>query len=214
MEKVQNKLPALPTLNAEQAIHGQRIAFQDQKWFLNEILIPADQEFLVLGIKKVVQRWEGNKPVDPIVEQPGKDLPDVAALNSAIPEEQWPLGPDNQPRAPWSLAYAVYLLRLPGAQICTSINGTGGQRVAAVALRDAIEWMAALKQEFVWPVVTLGAQLYSKRFKKYRPDYAIVRWCRFGGDGLTEVKQLTAGDVGEKVEKPTLAEEMNDAIPF
>ena len=40
MENVQCKLPALPTLDVEQAIHGQRIEFVDKEWFLNDAVMP------------------------------------------------------------------------------------------------------------------------------------------------------------------------------
>jgi hypothetical protein len=216
MENVQCKLPALPSLDAEQAIHGQRPEFMDKEWFLNGTVMPPGQEFLVLGIKKVVQRWEDGKPVEAIVEHPDRELPDVEALNQAIPKSEWDITPDGKPRPPWSLSYAVYLLRLQDAQIFTSINSTQGQRAAAKSLSDSIRWMCALKQKMVWPVVTLGSQLFSKRFKNYRPDFVIVPggWRELSGDGFVEVKQLTASDVGQKVEKPTLAEEMSDAIEF
>src|SRR5262245_22795060 len=97
MENVQNKLPALPTLDAEQAIHGQRIEFIDKEWFLNGVVIPSGQEFLVLGIKKVVQRWEDGKPVEAIVEHPDRELPDIEALNRAIPQSEWDMTPDGEP---------------------------------------------------------------------------------------------------------------------
>jgi len=216
MENVQCKLPALPTLDVEQAIHGQRIEFVDKEWFLNDAVMPPGQEFLVLGIKKVAQRWENGKPAEAIVERPDRELPDIEALNAAILQSEWETTPDGQLRPPWSLAYAVYLLRLHDAQIFTVINSTDGQRVAAVTLHNSIEWMCALKGTMVWAIVTLRSQLFSKRFKKHRPDFVIAPngWRELSGNGLVEVKQLTAATIGQKVEEPTLAEEMKDAVRF
>src|SRR5215470_2460313 len=89
MENVQCKLPALPTLDVEQAIHGQRIEFVDKEWFLNDAVMPPGQEFLVLGIKKVAQRWENGKPDEAIVERPDRKLPDIEALNAAILQSEY-----------------------------------------------------------------------------------------------------------------------------
>ena len=53
MENVQCKLPALPTLDVEQAIHGQRIEFVDKEWFLNDAVMPPGiKSFLSSALRK------------------------------------------------------------------------------------------------------------------------------------------------------------------
>jgi hypothetical protein len=145
------------------------------------------------------------------------DFPDVAALNDQIPKNQWELDAiTGEPRAPWSLAYAVYLFDPTDAQIYTHINSTNGQRVAYATLRERIEWMRAYRGETVAPIVTLSDKLFSKRFGKFRPEFVIVEWRRPPGEP-TEPKRLEkppSGIMGEKVEPPSLGEELNDAIPI
>jgi hypothetical protein len=206
----------LPVLNAEQGIHGKLIQFKDRQHLLRDgTVIPPDRVFLVLGMKRILQSWEGGLPVEEIVEQPGEELPDVAALNEKTPKDQWELDDDGEPKAPWAMAYAVYLLDPKDAQIYTHLNGTKGQRVAYATLREKIEWMRALRGELVLPIVTLGDELFSKRYRKYRPEFVIVDWRRFGG-GPDEPKRLEkpSESIGEKVEPPTLKEELDDEIPF
>jgi hypothetical protein len=213
-EKVNLPVPALPILNADRGLNGPLAKFVDKLWTLEEEPIPPDERFWVLGNKKVAQHWENGRVVEEIVEP--NELPDINALNAKIPKETWELGADGiTPQPPWSIAAAVYLLRERDALVCTSINKTGGQHAAANSLRSRIEWMCALKNELVWPIVTLGSKLHSRQFKKHRPDFIVVEWRRFGG-GPVEPPQLEkpSGSIGEKVEPPTLKEELNDEIGF
>jgi hypothetical protein len=215
----ENKLPSkLPVLDADRGVHGKLVAFKDRQHLLRDgTLIPPDCAFLGLGQRKVAQRWENGIPIEEIVEQPGEKL-DAAAimpLNDAVPKDEWERGEDGELRPPWSLAYAIYLLDLKDAQICTHINATKGQQVAYATLKEKVEWMSALRGEFVLPVVTLGDELFSKRFRKFRPEFVIIDWRRFGG-GPAEPKRLEkpSGSIGEKVAEPTLKEELDDEIPF
>jgi hypothetical protein len=205
----------LPVLSAEQGIHGKLIQFKDRQHLLRDgTAIPPDRVFLVLGMKKVAQRWENGLPIEEIVEQPGENL-DVAALNGKVPKDECELGEDGQPKAPWSQAYAIHLLDLKDAQIFTHINSTNGQGAAYGTLKDRVQWMQALRRELVLPIVTLGEELFSKRFRKYRPEFVIIGWRKFGG-GSAEPKQLEkpSGSIGEKVAEPTLKEALDDEIPW
>jgi hypothetical protein len=215
-EKVNLPVPAMPVLNTDRALQGPLAKFVDRQWTLEEEPISPDEKFLVLAIKKAAQHWENGRVVEEVVEP--NELPDIKAKNEDIPEETWELGADGITRqAPWSIAAAVYLLRLRDALLCTSINKTGGQHAAANSLRSRIEWMSALKHETMWPVVTLGSKLHSRQFKKYRPDFIILdgEWRRFGG-GPVEPPRLEkpSGSIGEKVEPPSLKDELDDEIGF
>ena len=213
MANVDQNDSKLPVLNAEQGVHGKIVQFKDREHLLRDgTAIPPDQAFLILGARPILQRWEQRIPVEENVEQP---LPDVEQLNDEIPKDQWELDDNGKPKAPWSPAWAVYLLDPKDAQIYTHINGTKGQKVAYETLRSKIEWMRALRGELVLPIVTLGDELFSKQFRKYRPEFVIIDWRRFGG-GPAKPKRLEkpSGSIGEKVEEPTLREELDDEILF
>ena len=124
----------LPALNADRGTHGELIQYKDRQHLLQDgTAIPPDRQFLVIGMAEVIQFWQGGRPDSSkdIVKQPGKEFPDVAALNDQVPKNQWELNLNGEPRPPWSLAYAVYLFDYSkDAQIYTHINSTNGQRVA------------------------------------------------------------------------------------
>jgi len=58
----------------------------------------------------VAQHWKDGTPVQTIVKQPGKPLPDVMELNNAIPQEEWEDGLDGEPRPPWVKQHVAYLI--------------------------------------------------------------------------------------------------------
>src|SRR5271165_6422893 len=138
----------IPILNSERGTHGLIIQYKDRQHMLTSgTVIPPDRQFLAIGMKRVIQYWQGGVP-DPskdIVEQPGVEFPDVAALNNKVPKEQWELDNAGNPRPPWSLSYAIYLLDMKDAQIYTHINSTKGQCRAFEALQGRIQWMCALR---------------------------------------------------------------------
>jgi hypothetical protein len=211
----------LPALNADRGTHGELILYKDRQHLLSDsTAIPPDRQFLVIGMTKVIQFWQGGRPDNSKdkVEQPGKEFSDidVVKLNDKVPKKQWELDLNGEPKPPWSLAYAIYLFDPKDAQIYTHIGSTGGQRVAFLTLRERIEWMHAYRGETVAPIVTLGEKLFSKRFGKYRAEFIIVEWRRPRGEPA-EPKRLEkspSGIIGEKVSEPTLKEELDDEIPI
>jgi len=55
---------------------------------------------IALSTTKAVQHWQDQKPVETIVKEPGKRLPDIEELNAKIPKKKWEAGLDGEPRAP------------------------------------------------------------------------------------------------------------------
>jgi hypothetical protein len=76
--------------------------------------------------------------------------------------------------------------------------------------------MRAYRGETVAPIVTLGEKLFSKRFNKFRAEFVIVEWRRPRGEPVEprRIEKSPAGFIGEKVEAPTLKEELNDEVPW
>jgi hypothetical protein len=209
----------LPALNADRGTHGELIQYKDRQHLLQDgTAIPPERQLLFIGMAKVNQFWQGGRP-DPskdIVEQPGKEFPDVAALNDQVPKNQWELDAiTGESRAPWSLAYAVYLFDPRDGQLYTHINSTNGQRVAYTTLRERIQWIRAYRGETVAPIVTLGEKLFSKRYGKYRPEFCVVEFRQPPGEHEPKrLEKSAAGFIGEKVSEPSLGEELNDAVPW
>jgi hypothetical protein len=209
----------LPALNADRGTHGELIQYKDRQHLLQDgTAIPPDRQFLVIGMAQVIQFWQGGRPDSSkdIVKQPGKEFPDVAALNDQVPKNQWELNLNGEPRPPWSLAYAVYLFDYSkDAQIYTHINSTNGQRVAYHTLRERIQWMRAYRGESVAPIVTLGEKLFSKRYGKFRPEFCVIEFRQPTGEHEPKrLEKSPSGLIGEKVSEPSLGEELNDAVPW
>ena len=77
-------------------------------------LLPPGTKRIVLGVTEVLQRWLNQRPVETIATRP---FPDLDQLNDAIPKDEWELGLDGNPRAPWTHQFVVYLLNPADASI-------------------------------------------------------------------------------------------------
>jgi hypothetical protein len=173
------------------------------------------EELLALGTTAALQRWKDGMPVETIMEAPGEPLPDVTELNAAVPEEEWEKGIDGKPRGPWQLNWVCYLLDPKFGDTYTFANATIGARIAIERLQDRVETMQKLHREEVLPVVKLGnAQMKTQFGKKLRPEFVVVEWRALSGFSTTE--KIFAGHppIGKLVAPPTVAEELNDKVPF
>jgi hypothetical protein len=189
------------------------IQFRDRKHLdRDDNEMPPGREYLVRGTRATVLHFEGGKVVDEIEYIDGK--PDVAALNEKIPRSQWELGHDGEPRPAWVLSWAVLLLDTQDAGLYKHTGTSKGQCVAFKSLQKRINWMQNLRGELIVPIVTLGDELFSRRFKKYRPEFIIKDWRRFK-NGPTGAMRLEKPKepVGEKVEAPAEKDELDDIIP-
>jgi hypothetical protein len=113
-----------------------------------------------------------------------KPLPDVNALNEAVPKNEWEPGLDGKPKPPWSHQYVVYLLDPASAGFYTFLNSTTGARIAHEQLREKVITMRALRGARVVPVVKLTHRPM-KTFvgMKHRPEFEVIGWKQLGGDG-------------------------------
>jgi hypothetical protein len=169
------------------------------------------------------------------------DTPDVDELNEKIPRLQWEMDLNGELRPPWVMQHVVYLLDIEDGGVFTFCNSTFGARLAVEDLRQRVFFMRELRGEAVLPVVTLGNKLMKTKFgQKLRPHFDVVEWRQRRSppravlpaqtpalppvktpapveDLFIEETSAAEADLAEafeKVEKPTLAEEMNDDIPF
>jgi hypothetical protein len=203
---------------SDRLLQGSRVPCVDGVWTFAKggTVIPKDKRFLVLGTAEAQQHWEDGQLVEERIKKPNAPfLETVDELNAQIPQDRWEEGL-NGPRAPWSHVFAVYLLDLTEGAIYTAMNSTTGMAAATRELKEKVKWMRALRGQTVNPIVTLGSQLHSKKWKKLRPSFEPVEWRNLGTPAQSPALLAPHPDTspGVKVEEPTLAEQMNDEVPW
>jgi hypothetical protein len=202
-------------------IQGTKIAFTNEAtWVMhNDEQISPKLEFIAVDIARVVQKWVDNLPVETRVLGPGEKVPDLIALNEAIPRSQWGKDPGGHPRAPWQFQYVVYLLDPITLDRFSYPTGTTGGKIAVHDLKDKTQWMRKFRGEKVCAVVTLADTFMKTQYGgRQRPHFIIQRWVRLGGGG--EQPALAAPENSptlpglEVVAEPTMSEQMKDEIVF
>ncbi len=171
---------------------------------------------IALGTALALQCWREEKPVETIVKRPGQPLPDLEALNAAIPEADWEDGLDGNPRPPWVRQHAVYLLDPKDASVFTYINSTAGASIAVRELKDKVKMMRALRGANVVPVVELSAKPMKTKFGvKQRPHFKIIEWRELGGSRVASATPPPAIEHVSSPVKPVSSEKvLDDSIPF
>jgi hypothetical protein len=214
--------------DSDRLLQGTRLVCIDGEWTKDDAKIPADKQYLVLGVAEGLQHWQGGELLKEVIKRDDEKLPDIEQLNAKIPQADWDDGV-NGPRPPWTHVFAVYLLDPADGSVCTHINSTNGAMVATRALRSAVRWKRAmLGGRKVSPIVLLGKRLVSRQYKKWGPHFAIVDWRDFGPLPVTQSaprqieshieKEATplndpVADIGRPVEEPPYSEILNDEIP-
>jgi hypothetical protein len=205
-------LPTHYSSGKKRVIHGVLVRCNDGVWQDRDgIPVPPGTKLLVVGVTRVIQCWQDQEPTDTIFEEPGEDLPDVDELNAAIPQSEWELGFDGQPKAPWQLQQVVYMIDVSDAQKFTFASGTIGARIAAENLKDRMLSMKILRGADVVPLVELTNKPMKTRYgSKLRPDFRVVDW-RELSEGSAP-KQVEHKPAGKPVSEPTREEELRDSI--
>ena len=65
---------------------------------------------LVLGLKKVMQKFVGRKLVETIVMPDGEKVPDLKAMNDAAPREEWGTDLNGNPVGPYVRVLVLKLI--------------------------------------------------------------------------------------------------------
>jgi hypothetical protein len=196
--------------------------------------LSADLELVAVDVGRVVQKWQDDRPVETIVLQPHQKFPDIEEMNEKVPKKEWVEGPDGNMRGPWQAQHVLYLLDPQTMDRYTFPTGTTGGRIAVRDLRDKTIWIRRLRGPNVYAVVLLSDTFMATKWGgRQRPHFKIVRWVRLGGEG-GEVEALPPPPTSKdqldefaksadktaqpdlplnEVAEPSLAEEMDDAIP-
>jgi hypothetical protein len=192
-----------PVPPVDQVIIGTRLKFADGKWTADGVEMPAGSKLLAFATDTILQRWCAQH-AETIKDKP---LPDPVELNAAIPQSEWELDLNGNPRPPWQTTYIVYLLDERTAEKFTFINSTVGAKIAVRTLQDRVASMRMLRGANVVAEVELSSRPMKTRYgQKLRPHFEIVGWRHAGGTKAPP--KLT------QVAEPTTAEQLNDAIPF
>jgi hypothetical protein len=198
-------------------LQGSRLPCVDGVWRFakDDTLVPKDKRFFVLGTAEAQQLWQDGYLGAERIKNPGVEfLETIDELNAEIPQDQWEQGL-NGPRPPWSHVFAVYLLDLDDGSIYTALNSTTGMAAAYRALKEQVRWKRAICGQAVNPIVTLGNQLHSKKWKKLRPSFDPVEWRNLApAQNPALSAPQTDGLPGVEAVEPSLSEQMGDEVPW
>jgi hypothetical protein len=216
----------LPMISDDRLIQGEILKCVDGHWSVRDgTTIPPETQLLAIATGEALQCWHDQTVVDVIPKRPGQNLPDVKELNGKIPQEEWEMGLDGQPRPPWQHVFLAYLINIQDASMFTFINNTVGCRIAVERLQDRIQWMQALRGKRVVPLVKPDSKpMKTKHGQKIRPEFTIIDWREIGGGGGTlqsesarqieQRKPDPASQIGQPVKPVMTSEALNDSIGF
>jgi hypothetical protein len=203
--------------------------------------LAANLELVAVDVKRVVQKWKDQQPVETRVLEPGQKFPDLEKLNEKTPQSEWEMDRNGQPRGPWQAQHVVYLLNPETMDKYSFPTGTVGGSIATRELVDKTLWMRRYRGAHVYPIVVLSDVFMNTHFGgRQRPHFIIKRWISFDGgrqvlpatlslppttvkDALdtyasnpapTQPKTAAPPTQPKTVSEPSLAEEMNDSIPL
>jgi hypothetical protein len=218
-------------------IQGVKIKFSNDATWLerDDNEMPPNLELVAVAIGRYVQRWQDQQPIETIPIASEQPFPDIDAMNEKVPRKEWTNGPDGQPRGPYHACSVVYLVNLNTMDRYSfpAPTVTIGSSIAVRELRDKIMFMRRLRGPNAYPVIVLSDTFFPTRFGgRQRPHFKIVRWISHGGEGgqvealppptskerqpdlfANEPAQQTTSQADLPLNKPSLAEEMDDEIP-
>jgi hypothetical protein len=189
-------------------LRGALLKHLDGRWVQGREGEPVEDGFRLIALSCALGwvRWEGGKPVEYRMREPGKPFPEREDLGDDD-QTAWEKAPDGTPRDPWALTRLTYLLSEQSAEVFTFSTSSWSGREAVVNLADAIARMRGIYPGAV-PVVELrSAPLKTRDGQKFRPVFKITGW-RNGGMIETTIEPPKA------ISPPTLEQETGDKIPF
>jgi hypothetical protein len=195
------------------AIIGAFVKFADGTWYIGGVPIDADFRPIVIDLDHGLQRWQGGQLVE---ERFTKPLDDVDELNAKIPRAEWDQFPNGEPKPPWSHAFKFYLLDDKTGTRATFVTNSVGGGICYAELKDKVVWMRKMRGPGVLPRVQPTTAAMRTRYSphpKKRPDLKIVGYVTFTSGGFVPLPSANAPQL-QKVAEPTVAEDLNDRVPF
>jgi hypothetical protein len=219
-------------------IQGRRLLFtNEQTWSIKDApnMPITTYELVVADILRVVQKWKDKKAQTHILA-PGEKVPDIAALNAEVPDEEKELYQGKRV-GPYEYVRVMYLLHEDTVQKYTFLTGTAGGGIAVRELADAVSWFRKYRGPGCLPRIRLERTwMPTQHGGRYRPSFAIVSWIKpTDGKQLPQREQLLEAPASgqtkapsfyqanleamtpapaQTVEPPSLRDQMEDEIPF
>jgi hypothetical protein len=137
--------------------------------------VKKSTELLVTGTAAGWVRWEGGKPVETRLRQPGQKMPEREELPD-LDQIKWEKDAAGKFKDPWANTRFVYLLDPMTAEAFTFSTSSWGGRDAVVNLGDAVARMRSAHPDAL-PIVSLESAPMSTRFGlKSKPVFKVVGW--------------------------------------
>ena len=171
--------------NAERVIKGTLVKFFDWHWTKGKEGTEVEEgtTLVALGTAAAWVKWYGGKPVEYIIRQPGKKLPDRDELGD-LDKTKWELGPDGQPKDPWQNTRFVYLVDPLSAEAYTFVTASWGGRQAVNDLAEQIQRVRYARPG-ASPLVELHAEPWMTKFgRKSKPCFKVIDWRGGGPDTI------------------------------
>jgi hypothetical protein len=198
----------------ERMIRGRLLKFADWKYRAGkeQELIEDGRALAALATVAMWVRWEDGKPVQHIVREPGRRLPERDELGHNKKDE-WQVDSKGEPQDPFQNTRLVYFIDPRTAEAFTFSTSSWGGRNAVTDLGDQITRMRSIHKDAV-PIVELrAAEMPTQHGRKSKPVFKIIGWktTSSGGEQATPVEgQITAQQAKREVDR----HEMDEDIPF
>jgi hypothetical protein len=179
---------------------------------------------LASNVRRTEVKWgptPGAPPVDHRELKPGDKFRDMETLNETCPKSEWREDFNGKPKGPWEIQHVLEFADLETMERFSWPTSTVGGSIAITELVDRI----LMKRQFykridIWPLVKLAHRFMPTRFKgRERPYLEILDWYWPNKDtddkieaAPTQPKSLPPAL--QQVPEPTLAQEMDDSLPY
>jgi hypothetical protein len=171
------------------AFGGARLLkFSDGQYVTREgEVIEPNRELMVLGLKKVVQKFVGKKLVETIIVPDGEPAPDIKAMNEKCPREEWGTNLNGDPAGPYVLVLALKLLEEKGMNRFVFVTQSKGGGIAVGDLSDKVKIIRRIRNDNnIVPVVScrsINFPIKRLNITKKRPDFSVLRFTKLGNGG-------------------------------
>jgi hypothetical protein len=158
-------------------IVGKMLKFTiDSKYKVDKAdILPDNTTLVAIDVTTAWLNWDGNKPIEHRITQPGQVHPDREDLPDQD-ETTWEAGLNGEPTDPWRDTRYLRLIDPRTGQDYTFVTDTYGGRKAVGELKSQISNVRFAYPGAV-PVVQLGSTMWKTGFGlKPRPEFKVIGW--------------------------------------
>src|SRR5262245_21888547 len=187
------------------AFGGARLLkFNDGQYITREgEVIEPSRELMVLGLKKVVQKFVNKKLVETEIVPDGEPAPSIKAKNEACPREEWGTDLNGNPAGPYVLVLALKLLDENTMDRFVFVTQSKGGSIAIGDLSDKTKIIRRIKNDNnIVPIVScrsINFPIKRLNIVKKRPDFRVLRFTKLGGSN----GRLPAPETPKPIAPPT-----------